>query len=339
MPLEEPSMQAETWLPVVFAGLMALSMLIYAILDGFDLGVGVLMRFANSEDHDMMVASVGPFWDANETWLVLGVGLLLVAFPHAHGVILSTLYGPVAIMLLGLILRGVAFDFRAKAKTKYKKLWNNIFQLGSVLATAAQGYMLGQYIMGFDSGAGAVAFSVLSAICVTAGYTLMGGCWLVMKTSGKLQKQAIKWSQSACVLTLLGIILVSIVNPLLSDRIFAKWFTLPDALYVLPVPLLALGLLFWTFFLLRKLPLENDRFCWMPFTFSALVFLFSFIGLAFSFYPYIIPDSLTVWEAASAEASLRFIFYGVVVVLPAILLYTAFAYRVFWGKATQLTYE
>ena len=132
----------ETWLPFFFASVMGLAMLIYVILDGYDLGIGMLLPLASETEKDTMITSIGPFWDANETWLVLGVGLLLVAFPHAHGVILSTLYGPVAVMLLGLILRGVAFDFRAKAKTEYKKLWDNIFQLGSFLATAAQGYML-----------------------------------------------------------------------------------------------------------------------------------------------------------------------------------------------------
>jgi len=332
-------MQEDYWLPVIFMGLMALSMMIYAILDGYDLGVGILLQAAPSSDRDRMIASIGPFWDANETWLVLAVGLMLVAFPKAHGIILSTMYLPVALMLVGLILRGVSFDFRAKARTRHKSLWDLLFWIGSLLASGAQGYMLGRYIVGFDTSPSAYLFAVLSTVCVTAGYTLIGACWLIMKTNSQLQIRAVRWAMKALIVTAIGIVCVSIVNPLVSDRIFNRWFSYPEIIFIAPIPALAVGLMVWNFFVLKTLPRPNDRFCWIPFVIVATVFLFSFIGLAYSFYPYVIPNQLTVWEVASSSASLKVILIGTLVVLPAILLYTAYSYRVFWGKATSLRYE
>jgi cytochrome d ubiquinol oxidase subunit II len=185
------------WLPLAFAGLMGLAMLIYAVLDGYDLGVGMLMKAATDEEKDVMIASIGPFWDANETWLVLGVGLLLVAFPLAHGIILSNLYLPVALMLIGLIMRGVAFDFRAKAKAGHKHAWNNAFFGGSLLTALAQGYMLGSYILGFEKSYNAFGFSMLVGICVAAGYCLIGSSWLIMKTEHELQRKAVHWARLA----------------------------------------------------------------------------------------------------------------------------------------------
>jgi cytochrome d ubiquinol oxidase subunit II len=174
-------------LPVIFAGLMALSIIVYAILDGYDLGVGILLPLQNNDQADQMVASIGPFWDANETWLVLAVGLLLIAFPSAHNAILKALYIPSAIMLVGLILRGVAFDFRAKVAQVNKHRWNQIFKLGSCVASASQGYMLGSFVMGFEESATAYIFSVLSALGVTCAYALIGSTWLILKTSDALQ--------------------------------------------------------------------------------------------------------------------------------------------------------
>ncbi|MBX2867410.1 MAG: cytochrome d ubiquinol oxidase subunit II [Acidiferrobacterales bacterium] len=332
-------MHEDQWLPMVFIGLMGLSMMIYAILDGYDLGVGILLKTAPAEHRDRMIASIGPFWDANETWLVLGVGLLLVAFPKAHGIILTTLYFPVAVMLLGLILRGVSFDFRAKARTGYKALWDNLFWIGSLMASSAQGFMLGRYILGFEQTTSALLFALLSAICVTAGYALVGACWLIMKTEKDLQLRSIKWAKATLIFTATGILCVSIVNPFVSERIFERWFAYPDVLLVAPIPVIAIGLLIGSHIVLKSLPRSNDEWCWVPFVCVAMVFMTSFIGLAYSFYPYVIPDQMTIWEAASASASLRVILYGAAVVLPMILLYTIFSYRVFWGKATSLRYE
>ena len=193
------------WLPVAFLALMGLAMLAYVILDGYDLGVGILLRRADDAQKDQMIASIGPFWDANETWLVLGVGILLTAFPLAHGVILTALYLPVALMLLGLTLRGVAFEFRAKAPAPRKALWNKIFYAGSLLATFSQGLMLGLYVTGFANTPAAWAFALLTGACVCAGYALLGAAWLIIKTEGVLQLKAVTWARASLLLTGAGI--------------------------------------------------------------------------------------------------------------------------------------
>lgn len=327
------------WLPLAFAGLMGLSMLIYAVLDGYDLGVGMLMRTADDDQKDTMIASIGPFWDANETWLVLGVGILLVAFPVAHGVILQNLYVPVALMLVGLIMRGVAFDFRAKARDKYKSRWNRTFFAGSLLAALSQGYMLGNYILGFEKSAGAFLFSALVGVCVAAGYCLIGACWLIMKTEGDLQLKAIAWARRALVLTVGGIGLVSLATPLVSTRIFEKWFSMPEILFLAPVPLATGGLVIALWLLLLRMPLRDDRRSVVPFFMTIGIYVLCFGGLAYSFFPYIIPDQMLIVESASAPQSLMIIFIGAIVVLPFLIGYTALAYHVFRGKATSLRYD
>jgi cytochrome d ubiquinol oxidase subunit II len=329
----------EFWLPVVFAGLMALAMLIYVVLDGYDLGVGVLLNGADDNEKDMMIASIGPFWDANETWLVLGVGILLIAFPMAHGTILSSLYLEVALMLVGLTLRGVAFDFRVKAREPHKPLWNAAFFGGSLLASLAQGFMLGHYITGFENSFGAFAFSALISICVVAGYGLLGATWLIMKSEGELQKKAVRWAQGALWLTAAGIAAVSIATPLISTRVFDKWFAFPQFLLLSQIPAISIALILACHFRLRKLAKNIDHREWQPFAFAVSIFLLAFAGLAYSLFPYLIIDEMTIWEAASATNSLLFILWGVVITLPAILAYTVFAYRVFWGKTRELSYD
>jgi cytochrome d ubiquinol oxidase subunit II len=326
------------WLPLVFMGLMGLAILAYVILDGYDLGTGILMSRANDAEKDRMVASIGPFWDANETWLVLGIGILLVAFPAAHGVILTALYLPVALMLSGLILRGVSFDFRAKVKAHHKHLWDKAFVAGSLLATLAQGYMLALYIVGFEHTAVTFAFGLLVGVCLAAGYTLLGASWLIMKTEGDLQRKAVRWARLAVWGTAAGILAVSVATPLMSARIFEKWFSLPNFLILLPIPVLTGAIVIALEILLKKLPQPGDRLCWAPFAGSAGLFLLGFIGLAYSFFPYIVPDRMTIWEAASAPESLLIILIGALAVLPFIIAYTVFVYRVFWGKASELNY-
>lgn len=326
------------WLPVIFISLMALAFFVYAILDGYDLGVGILLPADSEEQRDTMIASIGPFWDANETWLVLGIGILLIAFPIAHSLILYHLYLPVTLMLAGLILRGVAFDFRAKAPEDHKTLWDKVFKTGSLLATLSQGYMLGLYVMGFEESIPAYAFAALSAICVTAGYSFIGAAWLVMKTEGELQKRAIYWARRCCWFMAIGIISVSFINPVVNEFILHKWFGNPFAVLLLIVPLFCFALLFIVDRYLSIFHHPNELDCWIPFAAAVLIFLLSFIGLAYSFFPYIIPNQLDIWRAASAPESLMFILYGIIVVLPAIIMYTIFSYRVFWGKATQLKY-
>ena len=330
------------WLPVAFVAVMGLAMLAYVVLDGYDLGVGILMRRAGDAERDRMVASIGPFWDANETWLVLGVGVLLVAFPKAHGVILGALYLPVALMLFGLILRGVSFDFRVKAKDEHKAVWNRAFVAGSLLATLSQGWMLGQLVMGFQPGWHAAAFALLIAVCLVAGYALLGAGWLIIKTDGALQLRAVQWARRSLWLTALGVAAVSLATPALSERIFAKWFTLPWLVLLAPIPI-ATAVLFWVVDRsLRRLPQRladgNEYGAWVPFAGTIGIFLLAFYGLAYSLFPYLVVDRLTLWDAASAPESLMIIFVGTCVVLPMIVGYTVLSYRVFRGKAEALSY-
>lgn len=331
--------ESGAWLPLVFAGLMGLSMLIYAVLDGYDLGVGVLALGANDDEKDIMVASIGPFWDANETWLVLGVGLLLVAFPMAHGVILTHLYLPVAFMLIGLILRGVAFDFRVKAKAQHKDAWNASFIFGSFLTAFSQGYMLGSYILGFEKGVAAFGFSVMVGFCVVAGYCLIGAGWLIMKTEGALQDKSVHWARLSLWGTVIGILLISLSTPMVSERIFDKWFSWPDMAYLAPIPLLTALLVLLVEFNLRRLPQPKDRLSWLPFVATIGIFVLCFSGLAYSFYPYIVPEKMLITEAASAPESLMIILVGALVVLPLMFGYTFVVYKVFHGKATHLSYD
>ena len=333
------SLLGPDWLPPVFAGLMGLSILIYVVLDGYDLGVGILVGRASDAQKDRMIASIGPFWDANETWLVLGVGLLLVAFPVAHGIILTALYLPVAVMLAGLILRGVAFDFRVKARTAHKAAWNFCFFAGSLLTALSQGYMLGLYVVGLERGATEILFALLTAVCVAAGYGFIGACWLIMKTEGELQRRAVGWARRTLWGAAAGVAAFSAATPLVSPRIFEKWFALPEMLMLAPIPLMTVGLVIFLHLLLGSLPRPRDRWCWVPFAGAVALFALCFLGLAYSFYPYVVPDRMTIWQAAAARESLAFILVGTVVVLPSILGYTAFAYRVFHGKASDLRYD
>jgi len=330
------------WLPLAFLALMGLAMLAYVVLDGYDLGVGALLGAAGDRDKDTMVASIGPFWDANETWLVLGVGILLVAFPPAHGLILGALYLPVALMLVGLTLRGVAFDFRTKAGAERKALWNGAFNAGSVLASLAQGYMLGQWVTGFRGDGWATLFSALIALCLLGTYTLLGAGWLIMKTEGALQLAAVRWARVSLGLTAAGVLAISLATPLVSPAIFERWFTLPYVVLLAPLPLTTLLLFFIVERSLRRLPtrlaLGNGYGDWVPFAGAVGIVMLAFYGLAYSLFPWLVVDRLTVWQAASSTDSLWIIFVGACVVLPVIIGYTVFSYRVFRGKATALQY-
>lgn len=328
-----------TLLPLIFAGLMGVAILLYVILDGFDLGIGILFPLAGDDDKDMMIAAIGPFWDANETWLVLAVGLLLVAFPIAHGTILTALYLPVFVLLFGLILRGVAFDFRAKVPVHRKRRWNALFFLGSALAALAQGYMLGIYVLGLQQGLPAVLFGLLTAICLMAAYAAMGAAWLIYKSEGALQKRAVAWLRRALVLTVAGMGAVSLATPLASPRIFDKWFAWPQMAILAPLPLLSGAMFLWLWRMSFRLPAPDDAHSLKPFVLLALVFAAGFAGLAYSFYPYVVPERMTIWEAAAATESLAVILVGTAFVLPVILGYTIYAYRVFGGKAADLSYD
>ena len=328
-------------LPLVFATLMAFSVLLYVVLDGFDLGVGMLLRAtADSTERDRMVAAIGPFWDANETWLVLGIGLLLVAFPVAHGVILTALYLPVAIMLLGLTLRGVAFEFRAKAAgAEDKRRWDRLFFTGSLAAALAQGWMLGRYVLGFDPSLAALGFALLAALGLAVAYGFIGACWLIWRTEGALQRRAIGWARAGLWAVAAGIVAVSIATPLSSERILGRWFEFPNVALLAPLPLATAGLILGLRALLRQMPLPNDALHSLPFWGATALFCLSFAGLAWSFYPYVVPERMTIYDAAAAPESLSLILIGALFVLPVILAYTVLAWLVFGGKARDLRYD
>ena len=230
----------EYWLPVIYMAVMGLALLIYVVLDGYDLGVGMLMPLASEAEKDVMVSSIGPFWDANETWIVLGVGVLLIAFPTAHGIVLTHLYLPVTLMLMGLILRGVAFDLRVKAGDHRKRLWNRAFFAGSLVAAVSQGWMLGSYVTGLQSGAVEVLFAALIALTLPALYVVLGSGWLIMKTEGELLDKAVRWARWSVWPMGVALLLVSIATPLVSADIAGRWFSWPNALWLAPVPLLTL---------------------------------------------------------------------------------------------------
>jgi cytochrome bd ubiquinol oxidase subunit II len=327
------------WLPVAFAALMGLSILIYVILDGFDLGVGLLTPLADDLEKDRMVASIGPFWDANETWLVMAVGLLLVAFPTAHGAILGALYLPVAVMLIGLILRGVAFEFRAKVPAAQKPFWNNAFFIGSAMTALSQGYMLGLYVMGLENTLVSNAFAMLTAIFLTVGYSFIGACWLILKTEGALQLRAVAWAQGGIWGVVLGVGAVSMATPLVSARIWERWFSVPEFFLLAPLPILSVALIVGIWTVLRRLPTEQDSFAWLPFAGASTLFILAFTGLAYSFYPYVVPERLTIYEAAAAPESLIIILFGALAVMPVILAYSVMSYYIFRGKARDLRYD
>jgi cytochrome d ubiquinol oxidase subunit II len=313
------------YLPLIFTALMGFAMLAYVVLDGYDLGVGMLMPGAERAEQDMMVASIGPFWDANETWLVLGIGLLLVAFPVAHGEILGALYIPVAVMLVGLMLRGVAFELRMKAESWQRELWNWLFWAGSTVASFAQGLMLGRYITGFAPGAGYWLFALVVGASLCGGYVLLGATWLILRTEGPLQRKSVGWARWGLLWVALGVALVSIGTPLVSETVREKWFSYPRIVFLSALPLATLAAWLWVWFSLKR----SDA---KPFYGAVAIFVLAFAGLAYSLFPYVVIDRLTIWEAAAHPSSLMFVLVGTVIVLPFILGWTFWSYRIFRGK-------
>lgn len=322
-------------LALVWMVLLAVAVLAYVLLDGFDLGVGILFPVLGDEqDRTMAMNSVAPVWDGNETWLVLGGGGLLAVFPLAYAIIMPALYAPIVAMLVGLILRGVAFEFRGAARRRPYR-WDRAFFAGSLLAAMAQGITLGALVQGIPVEGREYAggwwdwltpFSVVTGLALAAGYSLLGACWLVLKTEGELQRRARELARRFAIATLAGIVVFSAWTPFLQEGYVAKWFAWPAILYTAPVPLLvaACGAM-----LLITLARGHDA---APFLCAAGLFVLSFIGLMISFWPYVVPNSVTFHEAAAPDASLAFLLVGALVLLPLILAYTVGVYRVFRGK-------
>jgi cytochrome d ubiquinol oxidase subunit II len=327
----------EWYLPVIWAGLIGTAVAMYVILDGFDLGVGILFPFAaNERERDQMMRSVAPFWDGNETWLILGGGGLWVAFPQAYAVIMPALYLPVIVMLLALVFRGVAFEFRTVSRSK---TWLNVaFTTGSALAAFAQGVILGGLIQGIQVRNGAYAggaldwatpFSFICGFSMIAGYGLLGATWLAMRTEGPVAARAREQAKVLLLVVLVFMAGVSLWTPLVEPRISARWFSLPNFYYLWPVPVVTalVAYLAWRW-------LEQARDV-PPFLASVALFLLGYLGLVISNFPYLVPPSLTVWQTAAAPASQIFMLLGTLVLLPIILGYIVFVYWLFRGKVRE----
>ena len=315
--------------------LLAFTVAYYVLFDGFDLGVGMLYGLApRSEWRSVIMRSILPVWDGNETWLVLGGLGLLAAFPLAFAIIIPAVYFPIIIMLLALVFRGVAFEFRFKSPLA-QRFWDTGFSIGSAIATLAQGVVLGTFIQGFKVSGRQFAgssldwvspFAALTAVSLVCGYGLLGAGWLIIKTGGELQA----WSRRAARVCLVGVVLaiaaVSIWTPLLDERVAHRWFSLPNLFWLLPIPVLTalVAISIW-------LALDRDNEFW-PFLSAVLLFLLSFLGIAVSLWPFIVPYQYTLWQAAADESTQAFLLIGTLLLIPIILVYTAWSYWVFRGK-------
>lgn len=322
-------------LPLIFAVLLGFIVLMYVILDGFDLGIGILFPFTTSErERDTMMNSIAPVWDGNETWLVFGGAMLYGAFPKVYGILLPILYMPVMLMLIALIFRGVSFEFRFKAKTS-KPVWNWSFAIGSVAAAFFQGVILGAFVQGFPIDEAQMTihnpdwltpFSLCTGFALVCGYALLGATWMIFKSDGRLQRKMVHYARGLLVLVSLFLLFVSIWTPLHSDEIFHRWYDFPNILLLSPLPALAA----WSIY--RAWCHLNIGSEYKPFLYSILVFFCSYVGIAISVYPYLIPHQVTLWEAAAPASTLVFILVGVCIMLPILLAYTAYAYYLFRGK-------
>jgi cytochrome d ubiquinol oxidase subunit II len=323
-------------LPIIWALIIAFGLMMYVVMDGFDLGVGLLFPFIRDRaDRDTMINTIAPIWDGNETWLVLGAAALLAAFPLAYSVLLSALYLPLVAMLAGLIWRGVAFEFRFKADEAHRAFWDQAFAWGSYIATISQGICLGAFINGFkvagpSYGGGAfdwlTPFSLYTGFGLVIAYALLGCTWLVMKTEGALHGRMVGLARPIVLVLLAVTGVVSLWTPLAHPEIAARWFTWPGLLVFSPVPILDLataGALLWA--------LQRGAQA-TPFLLALFLLFLGYSGLGISLWPHIIPPSVSIEAAAGPPESLGFTLVGAVLVIPCILAYTAWAYYVFRGK-------
>ncbi len=319
----------------VWTLILAVSVFMYVLLDGFDLGVGILFPLARDDaSRTLMMNSVAPIWDGNETWLIMGGTALMAAFPLAFAIIIPALYFPILLMLLGLIFRGVAFEFRLKAHTG-RHWWDRSFFAGSLAATFFQGVILGDYVQGFEVSGRHFAggsfdwvkpFPLATGAGLLFGYGLLGATWLVMKTEGDLQARS-RTQAKACLIGVLAFIaMVSVWTPFLQPKITARWFTWPNMAYLAPVPIVtaAIALTLW-----RSLARGGE---FVPFLAALGLFAMCYLGLAISVFPYVVPWTITLWDAASSPGSQAFLLVGTLVILPIVFMYTGWSYYVFRGK-------
>ena len=316
---------------LIWGGLLAFVVLAYIIFDGYDLGVGILIPLMRSDQNRSQMLDSVRLWDANETWLVLGGGGLFAIFPLAYSIIFPALYLPLIGMLLSLVIRGVVSEFRWQNKQS-AFIWDGLFFVGSFLAAFFQGTILGAIVQGIPVVEHAYAggpldwltpFSMMTGIALVLGYSLLGATWLVLKTDGELQNKAFALIKSLGILMVLMVGIVSLWTPFLKQDYLSRWFAWPQAIYVLPVPLLlavAIGILF------RAVDRRNT---WLPFVATICIFLLSYIGLLISIFPYVVPDTITLWEAAAPMSSQKFLLPGTLILVPIILIYTIYAHWVF----------
>lgn len=336
-------------LPLIWAILIAVAVMMYALLDGMDLGVGMLSAFAkDDEERNMMSATIEPVWDGNETWLILGGGGLFAAFPLAYAIIMPAVYLPVLVMLAALIFRGVAFEFRHKAvRQPTRRFWNSAFYGGSLVAAFSQGLILGSFITGFETDGRNFAggafdwlspFSLLTGVSVTIGYILLGACWLVLKTEGELQIKAKRFGLTALVAVSICFALVSLATLSIDPRVTERWglsmteFDFAKILPLSPVPLAGLALTFWLASDLMRIRTPESGPDWRPYLLAIGIFLSGYVGLAISLFPWLVPFEFNLWQAAARENALGLMLVGAAIMLPLILLYTAYVYSLFWGK-------
>lgn len=322
-------------LTIIWAFIIAFAVAMYVVMDGFDLGIGLLFPFFRvGRERDQAMNAIAPVWDGNETWLVLGGGGLMAAFPLAYAVVLPALYAPLIAMLLGLVFRGVAFEFRWRDPA-HRRWWDTGFFAGSLVATLAQGITLGALLQGIDVEGRAYAggwwdwltpFSLLVGIGLIAGYALLGACWLIWKTEGEIQVDARRFAKRLLPALFVSIGAVSLYTPFLEAQYWQRWFEAPGLYVAVPMPVLVLG---FTILLWRSLARDRD---WHPFVYALALFLLSMIGLGISIWPDVIPGRVTIWQAAAPFDSQLFMLVGAAILVPIILIYTAWSYWVFRGK-------
>ena len=324
-------------LPLIWGLLIATAIFLYVLLDGFDLGVGILFPFAPSDKcRDRMMNSIAPFWDGNETWLVLGGGGLFAAFPLAYSILMPAFYIPIILMLVGLIMRGVAFEFRFKSEGRSRRLWDYAFHFGSLTAAFFQGVILGAFVQGVEVDgrnfvghpfSWATSFSIMTGVALIFGYALIGSTWLIMKT----EDVTLEWSRKVAsyVLIFVGIFMaiVSICMPLINEQIREFWFSKPNFYYLLAIPLITCGL-----FAMLWYDLFCSKFEYRPFCLSVAIFLMGYLGLGISIFPWIVPFKYNLWEAAASGPGLSLMLAGTAPLLPLILAYTGYSYYIFRGK-------
>ena len=319
---------------LTWATIISLIIMMYVLLDGFDLGVGILFPWIKqSEYRDIMMSSVVPVWDGNETWLVFGAAALYAAFPIAYGILLPTLYMPIMILLVALIFRGVAFEFRFKAH-KSQFIWDIAFASGSILAAFIQGIILGTFVKGYGNHLPLshsayhwlTPFSIFTGVAVVCGYALLGATWLIIKTDGVLQERMYKAAKVLLPLVAFFLVSVSIWTPIVEPQVMQRWFSLPNFYYLSPLPIITILLVFYNFYCLHQ---KKER---LPFILTIGLFVLSYTGFCISAWPYIIPHVLPVWEAAAPPSTLKFILVGAAIILPILLIYTLYSYHVFRGK-------